>query len=362
MSPTIHLVYPHGKRVSCPDAIGRNVGKRLERDYPVRYYDYASPEVIRPAKGDVLLGHPHSTPWTVFRRSMKQPGWGRVIAMSPYHHGDLSQVAFLDSCLPHCDLYLAITGNYWFDSIERSLFAHWRPKMVHLDLAVDRDDFPPVKKDFNDRGKRKFVYIGSAIRTKNPGYLSQIARQMNGTEFGWFGSGRTGIRGLREYGFRDFAERETRDLLAGHDFAITVGRADANPATILESMAWGLIPVCTPQSGYEGYPGIVNVPLDDLDGAVRILEELQSKPEAELKAMQGANWRLLAEHFNWDRFSGQVKEAIEGASSPALLPETRARKLFLQGRAWTAPSSPLNPVNLLRKAKRSWKPRCSPGS
>ena len=121
---TVHLVYPHGARISCPDAIGRNLGNRLEQKYEVLYYDFDDRRVIKPAPGDILLGHPNYSPQTCFRLSLSQPGWRRVIAMWPYHHGNDVDVAFADSFLQHCDLYLAITGNYWYYSISGSLYAH----------------------------------------------------------------------------------------------------------------------------------------------------------------------------------------------------------------------------------------------
>lgn len=52
---TVHFVYPHGSRISTPDAIGRNVGKYLEQEYAVMYYDFAHSWVIKPAPGDVFL-------------------------------------------------------------------------------------------------------------------------------------------------------------------------------------------------------------------------------------------------------------------------------------------------------------------
>ena len=69
-------------------------------------------------------------------------------------------------------------------------------------------------------------------------------------------------------GFMDFSQPEARAAVAGYDFMITVGAMDDNPTTILESMAWGLIPAVTMQSGYENRAGIVNVPLNDALAAV----------------------------------------------------------------------------------------------
>lgn len=201
---TIHVVYPHGSRISCPDAIGRNLGRRLEdRGYSVLYHNWDDVGVIKPGPNDVLLGHVHPSPGTVFRRSMTEPGWRRVIVLEPYTHGDDFRVAFLDSVLEHCDLFLTITGNYWFASIEQSLFAHWRPKMIHLDLAVERKDFPVLKTRFNPVGKRRFVYIGHVSSYKNTRHLSAIAARLPDAQVSHIGTGM--IRGLTPLGYQNFA-------------------------------------------------------------------------------------------------------------------------------------------------------------
>ena len=61
---------------------------------------------------------------------------------------------------------------------------------------------------------------------------------------------------------------------------ITVGSADANPTTILEAMAWGLIPVCSIQSGYKGFSSIPNISIDCIDDALLTIKHLQSIPES----------------------------------------------------------------------------------
>jgi glycosyltransferase involved in cell wall biosynthesis len=351
---TVHLVYPHGPRISTPDAIGRKLGERLRRHYPVVHHEWDAHYAILPQPGDVLLGHAHPAPWSCFRRSLKRPGWRRVIAMQPYNHGDLRQIAFLDSVLDSCDLFLAITGHYWYDSAGASLCSHWRPKMIHLDLAVDRQEFPVLKTAFNTPGSRRFVYIGHAGWTKNTAYLSRIAEFMPEITIFWIGPGRpSAIPGVQALGAQEFSTREGRGTLAVHDFMVTVGRADANPTTVLEAMAWGLIPVCTPQSGYAKEAGIVNIPLDDHVEAVRILRQLQAAPEAELRELQAHNWRRIDEHFNWDRFAGQVIAAIEGESSPALGTVSTWRRVRLRWLALLSPHFPWWPLNLARFVGRN---------
>src|SRR5512142_550811 len=106
---TVHFIYPYGQAISTPDAIGRNVSEYLRRHgYLVRNYDFADEGVIEPGDDDILLGHPHPYPWTIFRRSYRRPGWKRIIIMSPYSHGDHYQVSFLDRMMPYVDQYLAI--------------------------------------------------------------------------------------------------------------------------------------------------------------------------------------------------------------------------------------------------------------
>jgi len=334
---TIHFVYPHGPGISAPDAIGRKVSEKLSRDYRVIPYHWHESRLIKPGKDDVLLGHPHPWPRTTFRLSARQAGWKRIIAMFPYNH-DLKQVAFFDFVVNRCDLFLAITGRYWFNSIERSPFAHWRPKMVHLDMAVDRRDFPIVKNEFNEPGRRRLIYIGHDLWFKNTRYLSRIAGAMAETTISWLGGGaRSSIPGLNPLGYLDFSHETAKRIIAEHDFMITVGKADCNPTTILEAMAWGLIPVCTPQSGYIGYPGITNVPLDDVTGAVRVLRDLQEWPDERLKEMQMVNWEALDRHFNWDRFAGQIREAIESKDSPRLAGASLGRRLRFLGAWLTSP-------------------------
>lgn len=344
---TVHFVYPHEPKISSPHAIGRKVAERLRAGgYEVVQYDWNETRVLEPGPDDVLVGHPHPAPWTIFRRSARRRGWKRVLLMLPYNHRDLVQVAFADSFLRRCDLLLAITGNFWFETVGMSDLSHWRPKMIHVDLAVDRADFPRVKSSFNPPGKRRFLYIGHTLWYKNPAYLSQIARAMPEAEIAWMGSSQRGIPGLLSLGRHDFATDEARALVAGYDFLLTVGSSDSNPATILEAAAWGLVPVCTRESGYAGYPGIPNVPLDDVRGAVETLRGLEEAPAERLEELRAANDRLLDTHFTWDRFAAQVIDAIESDASPELGREPLARKVRLRWAALRSPYSVVRPPNL----------------
>jgi glycosyltransferase involved in cell wall biosynthesis len=348
---TAHVVYPAGPQVACPYAIGRHLLEHLGRRFDVVHHEWDEVTRLRPRPGDVLIGHPHPSPWTVFRRSSQVPGWRRVVVLSPYAHGTVWQVAFLDATIRRADAYLAITGPYWARRVAEGPFRHWLPRFEAVDLAVDRRDFPRVKGALAPPGKRRFLYVGNTAAPKNVGYLSEIARAMPEAEIGWLGAGEA-IPGLHAHGFVDFAKSEARQLVAGYDFMLTVGSSDANPSTILEAMAWGLVPVCTPQSGYEGERGIPNVPLADPRGATAVLRALQSAPDAELEAMRAANDAELASRFTWERFLRQVDGALDSSARPALESPPLARRLRIAVATATSPTSALRPGNAVQSMRQ----------
>lgn len=342
---TVHLVYPHGPSISCPDAIGRQLGRRLAGAYDVRHHDWDGTTVVRPRPGDVLVGHPHPAPLSTFRRSAAQPGWRRVLMLAPYHHGDAVQVAWAEPVLRRSDLWLAVTGDHWSRSITTSVYAHWAPRMVHVDLAVDRGDFPALDRSFNPPGQRRFLYIGHTGWPKNTAYLAELAARLGPGRVAWMGKGPGEIPGVTALGYQDFATDAARRLVARHDFVLSVSGADANPSTILEGMAWGLVPVCTPESGYDARPGIVNLPLGDVEGAARVLRRLDQAPTKELERARALNWEALDRHFNWDRFAAQVTEAIERDDRPALLTPSWRDRTRLGWSTLASPFSPLHPRN-----------------
>jgi len=352
----VHLVYPHGSRISTPDSIGRELGRRLEARYQVIYHDWSERGAITPERGDVLLGHPHPDPDSVFRRSLRQDGWGRRLMLAPFHHGDLRQIAFEDRILPGCDVFLAITGPHWVRTLGDSHCSHWGPKMVPLELALDRGDFPPIKTSFNKPGKRRVLYIGHSGRGKGTAYLAEIAALVPEAEFGSMGGGRP-IPGLIAYGLQDFSSQPGKDLLRQFDFLMMCGNADSSPTTILEAMAWGLIPICTPTCGYEGIPGITNVPVRAASSAAAIVRRLLRADEAELLATQAANWRMVDRRYNWDRFAADVANAIESTDSPPLLPESLKRRLMFTFYDITSPNGPVGsgpPGRLWLTLRRGW--------
>ena len=312
----IHLVYPHKNKIKTPDVIGHKLFNYLTQFRPVTAYEWDEFRTIKPQPGDILIGHVCPAPFTIMRNSLNQPGWKRKIIIQPYNE-DINQIGFLDQFIDHCDSFLAITGPYWFARINESPYQRWLPRMIHLDLAVDLKLFPKIKTKFNPPGQRKFLYIGNDTIYKNLNYLEDIVKLSKNLEVHTFGKVNKKRRFVN-HGFIDFNNSEARSTIAQYDFMITVGYADANPTTIIESLAWGLIPICTPTSGYENFPGVINIPLNDPKTVLTRINELQMLPELELNKIQNQGAQILVEHFNWDRFLKQVSEEINRTNTPQI--------------------------------------------
>lgn len=317
---TVHLVYPHRRVGTAPDVIGWRVADALAQDNRVLVYEWDTVRRAQPQQGDVLIGHPHPIPGTVLRRSWPDPRWARRIVLAPYS-GDLQMVAFEDALIRTADAYLAITGRPWFEAMSLGPVAHWASRAVQLDLAVDQVAYPRVKSDFGSPGARRFLYIGHTADIKNPQYLEALAAALVDHDFGWIGSGRP-LRGFRRHGWIRSDSGEARRVVSDYDFLVMVGR-DANPAVVLEAMSWGLIPVTTPTAGYVAEDGVVELPVNDVGGAVEVLQRLQKASQGELQSIRQRNDELLRTRYTWDRFTEIVRHFVaEGTSrGPVDTPE-----------------------------------------
>ena len=287
--------------------------------------------------------------------SAQKKGWKRVLGLAPFcpdHTG--WQNAFGNKIIKNCDRYLAITGNSWMNRLKDSPFHHWEPKIVHLDLAVDRGNFPFIKENFNPTGKRRFLYIGHTAWFKNISFLEQLTQKFPNIDFAWIG-GTQSLKNIKKLGKYDFSNQKAKNLIQEYDFLITVGSADANPTTVLEAMAWGLIPVCSVQSGYEGFSGIQNISIGLIEDAVATIEKLQSVSEVQLKKWQQENLDCLDSHFNWERFCSQVLDEIESKYSPDLTKTSFNNRLSLLAAELESPNFWGRPINFYRFLKTNLK-------
>lgn len=332
---TVHFVYVTGKGFDTSTAIAREIPARLRAHHDVQVHDPRDPATIRPEPGDVLIGHPNRHGDCLFRRSFAEAGWARRIVFAPFSHGMLEDAAAIDDLVDAADLYLAITGPYWFDSAGETAVSHWVHKMRRCDLGLNRGQFPRIKSRFNPPGMRRFLYIGNADPMRGGDFLAALADANPDLEIAWIRAADArhcldgevepqtrrlsrAMRGSRLKIHNGVHWRQPSGLkvVATHDVILNCGRSDAMPSEVLEAASWGLVPVTTPQCGYLADDWMTHIPLDDVAGASAVLRALNGAPEADLLARQAAGVRRLDERYNWDAVARQVQGAITASIPP----------------------------------------------
>jgi len=309
---TIHLIYPFDlKKRKTPWEEGNQIYFALRDKFHFKIYSWFSIEKINPQKGDILLGHSNSSPLTIFRRSMKNPKWKKIILYQPYNE-DKYAISYLHSVLPYVDIFVASCGSYWFKRIEKSIFSPWKKKIKHINLGIDYKEFKFLKKRFNKNYKRKFLYIGNDYQynnfAKNTKYLEQISKFFDEETFGCMGNKK--FSRMKNYGWTNLKSTKIRKILFKYDFLIQTSDHDANPSTILEAMSWGLIPITTKQCGYDDEKGIINIPLNNINSSVKILKKFQSISQKKLLFLQKHNSKRVKEFYNWSKFRKTIRSIV----------------------------------------------------
>jgi glycosyltransferase involved in cell wall biosynthesis len=290
-----------------PYSITKNVYDALQSRFPTILYDWQERVQIAGGDQDILLGHPNpGDANSVWNRSCTHGRFAARIAMFPIHHGMPEINVNLEQYIPQVDAIFGITGPYWYDTWDKSVFAHWKPKIKRVDMAVDIRHFPRVKKRFNPKGQRKFLFIGNTEPCKGTHLLSILFGLAKHHRCIWIG----GSGCLANLEFRNSFTVLTADFMARIaaecDFFITMGVSDANPTTVLEAMAWGLPVCCTPQSGYYDMPEINQLSTTDMRHNIELLDRLQQAPEEDLRQQADSARRLVETAYTWDRVTSTV--------------------------------------------------------
>ncbi len=309
---TIHLIYPFDlKKNINPWSIGNNVFYSLKDKFKFKFYSWTSIEKIIPNEGDILLGHAHTNPFTVFRRSINHSNWNKKILLQPYNE-DPKQMSHLYDLIPICDLFISICGSYWFNRIKKSPFKSWKSKMIQLDLALDRKEYPFLKKKINKKFNRKIIYIGNDYSynnfAKNLKYLRKIIKEIGSKNFA--SAGNKQVFDEKFYGWLDFTKKTSNKKIKNYDFLIQVSNNDANPSIILEAISWGLIPIITKGCGYEEFTKKIFIPNNQTLKAVKKIKKFQEMDKKILFKIQNDNLNILKNKFNWEKFRNKVRKVI----------------------------------------------------
>lgn len=315
---TLHFVYaykPDNAEIQAPHSITRNLYNYLSTRTKVIYHEWDSRKPIKLTPDDVLLGHPHYEPNTVVQRVFRDRIKCKARCLiHPFHHRRPQDNMPFDFMAIQADKIFSICGPYWYDTIEQSPFAHWKPKMIRLDSAVDPAHFPFLRTptgptSFNPPGKRKLIYMGGSTPHKNLEYLTEIMAALPDVELHWFGGHDhllTRLKNVHYTGWQKLDQNTARNIVTNYDIMINVSCSDANPTTLTESRAWGIITACTKESGYVNDPFFTELYLGDIDRTIEAIRGLLNTPSDQLY-QRAVESRAEIEHkYTWDNFCNTV--------------------------------------------------------
>ncbi len=315
--------------VQSPFENTRNVYCALSRHADTKLYHLAERVRCHFRKEDVFLGHPYfphqEGRYGVTELAARESPRPRLFALISPLHCDVSiggthiNKEFLDDIgrlLPHADVLFGIMGEYWWKQWDSSPYAAWKAKMIRLDMALDVRRYPRVKWSFNKPGHRGYLYIGMNEPRKGTDLLSRLMVRLGDFPRGWIGSG-PGILGVPKVSEHraltpDFMEQ----VATKFDFFVSPSRADPNPTTILESMAWGFPVACTPQSGYRGTSYRWSIFHEDIRRSVSVLEYLQYADERELLRAADEARSVVETQYSWDRFTSSIISGLDLREAP----------------------------------------------
>ena len=317
------------KPLKAPLSITYQVAKRLAGKYRVKLYHLKERIDLKPEQGDILLGHLWPDPDSVVFRSLDNPDFARKILIGPFNHDARQWSALRTSgrvrpfagvppdlwwaydAMSRCDRYIAICGDHWFDTLDRSFLAPFRDKAVHVNMALDTADYPLVKQEFNPPGKRRFFYIGRHAHEKGADLLEELAAAIPGFEGGYICPGKELAGWHRISPPRKLTPEFMQRVAAGYDIFINMSRADAQATTILEAMSWGFPVACTRESGY-GNDDFFYLDLHDRAKNISTIEWIQQMRGEDLHEMVRRNRQAVSEKYGWDTFVRRVEEYVTG--------------------------------------------------
>jgi len=324
--PTIHFVYagdPNEHSISSPFVITQNVYKFLKQktesiNWDLKYYNWTDGGEINHGPNDIIIGHPNYDENTIIQRTFKanKPCLAKF-TIHPLHTRDINANFPFDNLVKQADGMFAICGRYWYDTLEQTKFAHWKSKIIRLDMGIDTNDYPFLKTTINKIGKRNLLYIGSETHYKNLSYMTEIMSILPEIKLYRYGGSSehqlSRLQNVTTTGNVLLNVEMGRNICNLCDLMINTSISDANPTTLLECASWGIPIACTPGSGYyNGAPFflLLEIPENDARKAAFYIRNLLNTPEEVLQKTNEKNRKLMETEYNWNIFCNKIWEKL----------------------------------------------------
>lgn len=134
---------------------------------------------------------------------------------------------------------------------------------------------------------------------------------MPDVELDWYGGDSAHalakLPNVRAFGWLTLNRKVAQKIVDDCDIMINTSISDANPTTLLEARAWGIITACTPQSGYYNDPFFTELDLADIKKSMANLRHLLHDASNEELMLRATKSREEIEtRYTWDRFCNTV--------------------------------------------------------
>ena len=313
--------------IRAPHSITHNLIRAIRgRGYDVRLYSFYERTVASMRPGDIFIGQPlpgegmgatratYDDRASVTSRTIREcPGKHNFIMM-PYAH-DAQYSTFAKELIRENNRKgggaVFIGGKIWERDWEaRSPLASLGSlRKVHLtEMGIDTTEYRVVKRRFNPKGKRAYLYIGHTAWYKNTAELERIAARMPEHEFAHIGGGE--VRGWKKLAnFATLTPAYAAQLAEKYDVFVNVSTADPQATTIIEQMCFGLAVASTPETGYD-YPTLTMLSTTDTEKNVQSLLTLQNADESELLSRAQESRRIVGQFHTWNQFTKKVLDFV----------------------------------------------------
>jgi glycosyltransferase involved in cell wall biosynthesis len=313
---------PWRQPIRSPHCISFHLLRAFKRlGYPVRFYNILEKGVAPLGPDDIFIGQPipdggfgptrsaTDEKQSITSRTVREYPNNRHYLIMPYTHDPL-YVSWTRELVRDNGSggLILVGGEIWAENWET--LSPLRDIVIarkkHVVMGIDTNDYPVVKKKFNPKGQRRFLYIGHTAWYKNTAELEKIAAVTPGFQGGHIGGGE--VKGWKKISdFASLTPEFMSQIAKDYDIFVNTSTADAQATTILEQMCFGFVVATTRESGYN-HPSLVTLSPTDTALNVATLEKLQQADEAELLAIAAANRETARTAHSWEKFCQTITD------------------------------------------------------
>lgn len=262
----------------------------------------AALEQVRP--DHVLIGH--VGPWV---KAAHDRGCEKIVLFNPANrwyptrqNSYFEANATIEQQVDLAKMVIAQSGSIWRTTGEYPSPEKWR----WVDLGIDTWQFPLQKHAYAPPGQRTFLFFHLYDEAqKGADVAERIIAALPGTSFWWIAGKRVRKSNVKYVRHLSNTSLRFRRTVSKCDFILTPSREDAQPGSLLEASALGLLPMATYESGYSlSHPYLI-VP-NTCENWIEAIALVQELPTKVLMSAQEVIQQYVRVLHSWQRIENDL--------------------------------------------------------